>query len=148
VADQRAVALADVLGDVALQVEANCWLGTVYRAFGNYRRAIECYEQSLAAIPAERRYERFALGGVPAVQCRALLVWSLAEQGGFATSRTDIDEALHSAERVAHTITVLHAYFGTGFLALRQGDLPTAISRLERGLEICQGRQALATVAH
>lgn len=147
-ADQRAVALADVLGDVALQVEANCWLGTVYRAFGNYRRAIECYEQSLAAIPAERRYERFALGGVPAVQCRALLVWSLAEQGGFATSRTDIDEALHSAERVAHTITVLHAYFGTGFLALRQGDLPTAISRLERGLEICQGRQALATVAH
>jgi class 3 adenylate cyclase/tetratricopeptide (TPR) repeat protein len=147
VAGQRAVALAVALGDLALQVEANYWLGQVYRILGDYARAVECLGRSLAAIPSERLYERFAMGGLPSVQCRASLVRCLAEQGGFAEGRVYSDEALRIAERSDHTLTLLHAYFGVGFLSLRQGDLPRAIPALERGLELCQSQQVPAPFA-
>jgi tetratricopeptide (TPR) repeat protein len=32
----------------------------------------------------------------------------------------------------------MHAYYGIGLLALRQGDLPRALSRLEQAMGICQ----------
>jgi tetratricopeptide (TPR) repeat protein len=61
--------------------------------------------------------------------------------------KTYSDEALRIAERGDHTITLLHAYFGVGFLFLRQGEIPKAIPALEHGLEICQSRQVLAPFA-
>ena len=42
------------------------------------------------------------------------------------------------AETVEQPFTLSNAYLGIGFLHLRQGDLPQAIARLEKGLEICQ----------
>jgi len=143
----RAVAIATALGDFTLQIEAHSWLGVVYKALGDYHRALECFGRAVASIPGERLYERFALGGLPSVQCRAGLVECLAEQGRFTEGSTCIDEAVRIAERVDHTISLLHAYFGVGFLSLRQGDLPKAIPVLERGLSLCQSRQAPAFFA-
>ena len=108
---------------------------------------MECFGRAVASIPSDRLYEHFALGGLPAAQCRVWLAWSLAEQGRFAEGRTSIDEAARIAERVGHTTTLLHAYLGVGVLALRQGDLAKAISILERGLALCQRRQALVFFA-
>jgi tetratricopeptide (TPR) repeat protein len=97
-------------------------------------------------IPAERLYERFALGGVPSVQCRAAIVRCLAEQGAFAAAQGYIDEAIRIAEHVDHTISLLHAYHEAGYLALRHGDLLKAIPMLERGFELCRMRQAHAFI--
>src|SRR5262249_56496969 len=103
VAGQGAVAFAAAVGDVSLQIEANQLLGQVYHALGDYLRAAECFGRAVASIPSKRRYERFALSGLPAVQCRVWLVWSLAEQGRFAEGRTFIDKAVRLAHRFAHT---------------------------------------------
>jgi tetratricopeptide (TPR) repeat protein len=144
VTGQRAITLAETFADSTLQVETHYWLGTVYAGLGDYGQALECFRRCLAAIPSERRYERFALGGVPSVQCRGHLVQCLAEQGRFAEGSIYLDDAVRIAERVEHTITVLHAYFAVGFLSLRRGDLARAIPILERGLALAQSRQQRA----
>ena len=143
---QRAVALAADSGSLTLQVAADHWLAHVYRAMGDYARALEYDRRIVELIPAERLYERFALGGVPSVQCRASIVRCLAEQGAFAAAQGYIDEAIRIAEHVDHTISLLHAYHEAGYLALRHGDLLKAIPILERGFELCQMRQAHAFI--
>jgi tetratricopeptide (TPR) repeat protein len=135
---------SETFDDSTLQVETNYWLGTVYVTLGDYGQAIERFRRTLAAIPGERLYERFALGGIPSVQCRGHLVQCLAEQGRFAEGRVYLDEAVRIAERVEHTITLLHAYFAVGFLSLRRGDPATAIPILERGLTLAESRQQRA----
>jgi tetratricopeptide (TPR) repeat protein len=48
------------------------------------------------------------------------------------------DEGLRIAEAVAHPASLMYASLGVGLLALRQGDLPRALTLLERALGICQ----------
>jgi tetratricopeptide (TPR) repeat protein len=144
VAGQRAVTLAETFEDSSLRVETNYWLGAVYAVLGDYGQAIDRFQRSMAAIPSDRLYERFALGGLPSVQGRGHVVQCLAEQGRFAEGRVYLDEAVRIAERVEHTITLLHAYFAVGFLSLRRGDLPRAIPILERGVALSLNRQQRA----
>ena len=141
VVGQRAVTLAETCADRVLQVETHYWVGTVYAGLGDDGQALEHLRQSLTAIPSERRDERFALGGVPSVQCRGHIVQCLAEQGRFAEGCIYLDDAVRIAERVEHTITLLHAYFAVGFLSLRRGDSVRAIPTLERGLALAQSRR-------
>ena len=58
-AAQRALALAMAGGDVVLQALANQYLGYAYHAQGDYRRAIDCFGQTVAFLEGARRYERF-----------------------------------------------------------------------------------------
>ena len=58
-AAQRALALATAGGDAVLQALANQLLGLVYHAQGDYRRAIDCFEQTMASLDGARRHERF-----------------------------------------------------------------------------------------
>jgi tetratricopeptide (TPR) repeat protein len=48
------------------------------------------------------------------------------------------EEGLRIAEAVAHPVSLMWAYHGIGLLSLRQGDLPRALPRLERAMDICQ----------
>src|SRR5215475_2872905 len=56
---QRALTLATASGEVILHALANQYLGRVYQAQGDYRRAIECFGQTVASLDGARRYERF-----------------------------------------------------------------------------------------
>jgi tetratricopeptide (TPR) repeat protein len=58
--------------------------------------------------------------------------------GTFAEGRTLGEEGLRIAEEVAHPGSLMYASHGIGLLALRQGDLPRALPRLERALGLCQ----------
>src|SRR5438132_9122729 len=49
-AAQRALALATASGDVVLHALTNQSLGNVYQAQGDYRRAIDCFEQTMAFL--------------------------------------------------------------------------------------------------
>ena len=69
---------------------------------------------------------------------RSLLVLSLAELGDFIEGNTQGAEGMRIAETVEQPYPLSGAYLGIGFLHLRQGNLPQAIARLEKGLEICQ----------
>src|SRR5262249_45475530 len=75
---------------------------------------------------------------LPAVSSRMHLAWSHAELGTFAEGLALGDEGLRVAEEVAHLDSLMWAYHGSGLLALRQGDLPRALPRLERAVSLCQ----------
>ena len=72
-AGQRALALATACGEVVLHALANNYLGRAYQAQGDYRRAIDCFRQTVASLDGARRRERFGQVFLPAVQSRAWL---------------------------------------------------------------------------
>jgi tetratricopeptide (TPR) repeat protein len=137
-AAQRALALATTSGEVGLYAQANYYLGTSYQAQGDYRRAIDCFRQTVASLEGTLPQERFGLPNLPAVLSRSWLAGCYADLGMFAEGRAFGEEGLRIAEAVAHPGSLMRAYHGLGLLALRQGDLPSALPRLERALGICQ----------
>ena len=137
-AAQRALALATASGEVVLKALANRYLGATYIVQGDFRRAIDCFRQTVASLDGARRYERFGQIILPAVFSRAHLAWCHAELGTFAEGRALGEEGLRIAEAVAHPASLMWAYHGIGLLALLQGDLPRALPLLEQAISICQ----------
>ena len=95
-------------GEVVLQALANQSLGHAYHAQGDYRRAIDCFRQTMASLEGARRHERFGRVFLPAVQVRAHLAWCHAELGTFAEGRALGEEGLRIAEAVAHPASLMH----------------------------------------
>src|SRR5262249_34329564 len=56
---QRLLALATASGDAVLHTLANFYLGIGYWDLGDYRRAIDCFGQTVVALHGAQRYERF-----------------------------------------------------------------------------------------
>jgi tetratricopeptide (TPR) repeat protein len=135
---QRALALATAGGEVGVQAVANFYLGRAAHGQGDYGQAIDCLGQTVAALEGPRRYQRFEQANLPAVPSRAYLALCHAELGTFAAGRTLGDEGLEIAEAVAHPGSLVWANYGSGLLALRQGDLPRALPPLERAMGLCQ----------
>jgi len=135
---QRALALATADGDVVLHALANYYLGQVYLARGDYWRAIDCLGQTGAALEGAWRHERFGQVLLPAVSSRAYLAACYAELGMFAEGSVLGDEGFRIAEAVAHPASLMIASWGVGLLALRRGDLPRALPRLEQAVGLCQ----------
>jgi tetratricopeptide (TPR) repeat protein len=134
----RALAIAAHLGDFALQVQANVFLGQVYLALGNYCLAIDLFKQIVVSLEGEMHRERFGLAALPTVVSRAYLALCLAEIGAFAEGITHAEEAIRIAVASDHPSSVIYAHIGAGGLYLRQGDVHRAIPVLERGLGLCQ----------
>jgi predicted ATPase len=137
-AAQRVLALATAGGDVVLHALANNYLGLAYWTQGDYRRAIDCLGQSVVSLEGARRRERFGQVILPAVQSLAVLAVCHAELGTFAEGITLGEEGCRIAEAVAHPASLMWAYWGSGLLFLRQGDLPRALPLLERAVDLCQ----------
>jgi class 3 adenylate cyclase/tetratricopeptide (TPR) repeat protein len=135
---QRALTIATAHGDFALERTATFTLGLYYNLLGHYRQAAHCHRKNAEALVGEWLYERLGETGFPSVFSRAWLVRSLAELGDFREGNIHGTEAMRIAETVEQPFSLSGAYLGLGFLHLRQGDLPQAIARLEKGLEICQ----------
>jgi tetratricopeptide (TPR) repeat protein len=135
---QRALALATASGDVVLQALANLYLGGTYIVQGAYRRAIDCFGQTVASFDGPKRHERFGQAILPAVCSRAWLAWCHAALGTFAEGNTLGNEGLQLAEMADHLASLMVASWGIGLLSLHQGDLSSALPRLERAVNICQ----------
>jgi tetratricopeptide (TPR) repeat protein len=137
-AAQRALALATASGEGALSAIANGSLGGAAHARGDYRRAIDYYEQAMVFFDGARRRERFGFVIPPAVSFRTWFVWCHAELGMFSEGRTLGEEGLRIAEAVDHPATLMVASWGAGLLSLRRGDIPRALPLLERAVGISQ----------
>jgi tetratricopeptide (TPR) repeat protein len=137
-AAQRVLAFATAGRDAVLHARANYYCGVAYEAQTNYRQAIDGFGEIVAALEGARRYERFGQATLPAVVSRANSAGCHAELGMFAEGRALGDEGLRMAEAAAHPASLMIALWGMGLLALRQGDLPEALPRLERAVGLCQ----------
>jgi tetratricopeptide (TPR) repeat protein len=137
-AGQRALALTTASADDVQHALANRYLGVVYKAQGDYRRAIACFGQAAAFFTGPRRYERFGQLLLPAVFSHAALAGCHAELGQFAEGRALGDEGLQIAEAVAHPASLMFAIWGRGLVDLAQGDVPRALPLLERAMRLCQ----------
>jgi tetratricopeptide (TPR) repeat protein len=137
-AGQRALALATASDDVVLHALANQYIGIADHAQGDYRRAIDRLGQTVAALDGARSRERFGQVTLPVVLSRAWLAWGHAELGMFTEGRALGEAGLRIAEAVEHPASLAIAAWGIGLLALRQGDLPRALPRLEQALRLCQ----------
>jgi tetratricopeptide (TPR) repeat protein len=135
---QRVFLLANTLGDFSLQIMAHYSLGRVHSALGNHYQAVELLRKNMTLLKGELSRERFGLTGPASVASSAFLSEALAELGEFAEGITYGEEAIRIAEAVDHPFGRVQAYLGIGNLYLYKGDLPKAISVLERGLELCQ----------
>jgi tetratricopeptide (TPR) repeat protein len=92
----------------------------------------------VAFFDATQHRERFGQVVLPAVDSHALLASCHAELGMFAEGFALGEEGLRIAEAANHPASLMVASWGIGLLALRRGDLPPALPRLERALGICQ----------
>jgi class 3 adenylate cyclase/tetratricopeptide (TPR) repeat protein len=135
---QRALSIAEALGDTLLQMRAYLGLGRIHHSLGNYRRAMEALGRIVAALTGALRYQSHWGPGLPAVAARALLVQCHAELGAFAEGRAYGDEGIRIAEAGEGLYSLIEAYARLGMLYLRQGDLPQAIAALERGFSVYQ----------
>jgi class 3 adenylate cyclase/tetratricopeptide (TPR) repeat protein len=135
---QHALAIAETLGDGALQVVAQNFLGVAYHVLGDHRQAMGFLKRNVESLAGDLLRERFGLTGLPAVLSRAWLARCLAELGAFPDGTLHGEEAVRIAEAVDHPPSLSIAYLGVGFLSLRKGDLSRAIPMLERCFELCR----------
>src|SRR5262249_45051340 len=146
---QRALALAETLGDRDLQDVAQRYLGRSYYALGDYQRAIDILQHSVAALTAARRDEH----GEPPVRSlsglsRIFLTSCLAEVGAFAEGLTHAETILSRASTGDRPFDLSGGYTAVGRLYLRKGDLSQAIAALERGMALCQAANLLLLFPH
>jgi class 3 adenylate cyclase/tetratricopeptide (TPR) repeat protein len=137
-AGQRALALAEDLGDVALLAVANLGLGWTSFARGDYPRAIHQLGQTVRHLEGALSLQRFGLAALPAVGARTYLAFAHAELGEFAAGRAVGAEAISIAESLQDPWSRASAYYGAGVVDLRQGEPAVAIPGLERGLALCR----------
>ena len=135
----QALALAETLGDLTLQVVARFYLGQVSYFRGEYRQAIDVLRRNVSMLERDGP-GRFGLPGLPAALSRGWLAWSLAEVGEFVEAMACGEEAVRMAESADHAFTRADAYRELGCLYLTKGHIPDALRMLERGLDLCRAR--------
>ncbi|NJO32757.1 MAG: tetratricopeptide repeat protein [Rhodospirillales bacterium] len=133
-AGERALAIADQLSDLSLQVVTNLPLGLAHHTRGEYRRAIEYFGWNASRLDGEHARERFGMFVLPSTFSRSFIAWGLAEMGEFGQGLTVGEDALHIAEAAEHPFSCGYAHLGLGVLCLRQGELRRALKSFERAL--------------
>ena len=138
---RRALDIGTTLGDTRVQAVASLYLSTAYLTLGNYSRATKFARKNVALLQGDVSLERFGPYGLhapPAILPRALLIWGLSELGEFAQAEPVLEEGLRIAETIDHPYSQTFLSLGEGILRVRQGDLPKAVSALERSLALCR----------
>src|SRR5262249_54819727 len=135
---QQALAIGNAVGEFAIRLRANTYLGQTYYALGDYRRAAGFLKGNIGDLDGERTLQTFGFAQFPSVHSRTCLVSCRAELGGLAEGIRIGRGPFRSAGSVDHPFTLAPAYAGIGALYVRQGNLDTGLPILERGLELCR----------
>jgi class 3 adenylate cyclase/tetratricopeptide (TPR) repeat protein len=143
----RALEIAGRLGDLTLRILTMSYLGNTHYYLGEYERAVDLANDTLAALPADRAYEYLGLAVLPSVYNRVWLVMSLAELGRFAEAAEHEAEAIRLAEPTHHAFTIGQAYRAAGTRRLLKGDWAKARSLLEQGIGVFRTANVALTLS-
>jgi class 3 adenylate cyclase/tetratricopeptide (TPR) repeat protein len=133
-AGERALAVAEQVSDLPLQVMTNLPLGLTHHTRGDYEKARECFSWNAAHLKGKLVSERFGLFVLPSSFARSFIAWGLAETGKFPEGFNVAEDALRIAEDANHPFSCGYAYNGLGVVALRQGNVHRALRSFERAL--------------
>src|SRR5262249_38027447 len=137
-AGERALAIAQSLGDFDLEVLAQVRLGQALFSRGDYRRALEVCRANVDALKGDLAGATFGLTAAPAVTSRAFMGRSLALLGEFEAAIAITQEGVRLAKTSEHPYGIVMAYWGMGDVHLVRGRLSSAISAFERALALCR----------
>jgi class 3 adenylate cyclase/tetratricopeptide (TPR) repeat protein len=133
---QRALTIADTVGDLSLQVTASLGLGLTEVASGEHVGGEQFLRRVVQLLAGALSRERCGQAGFPSVLSRSWLAWSLAERGEFSEGMTHGQEAVRIAEAIAQPYSLIAANWRLGHLYGVKGEYSQAIHLLERGLAL------------
>ena len=133
---QSALALAESLGDVPLQVTGNLTFGVACVGTGEYRRAEDLLLHALHLLEGDRSRERFGQAAFPAVGVRMFLTRVLGDQGKFKEGIAHGQEGIRLAEAFDHPYSLANVCWHLAILQIIRGEFSHAVRLLERGLEL------------
>ncbi len=121
-AGRRALAVATALGDFALEVTTNYYLGLAYHSLGDYRRGAEILRRNVESLASDTQHESFGTAGFHSVFARGWLVWCLAELGEFTEAVARAAEGVRIAETADEPFSLIQACLGLGGPYVRKGE--------------------------
>jgi tetratricopeptide (TPR) repeat protein len=105
-----------------LRILTTTYLEAVHYLLAEYERVVELAKDNLAALPADRIYERFGRNAPASVFTRQYLIISLSQLGRFGEAAEYEAEAIRIAEPTHHAFTLGVAHLGGLVLHLYNGD--------------------------
>jgi tetratricopeptide (TPR) repeat protein len=136
-AADQAMGLARKVGDKPVEVLANLFAGRAQHALGDYAGAAERLDRVVRATDHDRA-NFLGMANLPSVSARTWLSWALAETGDFGPALQRSQEAVYIADTVDHLISRIYGYMALGIVQLRKGELPAAISHLQRAYQFSE----------
>ena len=133
---QRALTLAGIRDDRALNAVTHYYLGAAYNKTGQYTEAIDVLQRGLGGVDGEFRHERFGTAAVLSVICRSHIVQCLTATGRFNDGVSIGEEGVKIGEEVNHPVSLVHMNCSLGVLFLLRGEFEKAIAILEHALRI------------
>jgi tetratricopeptide (TPR) repeat protein len=135
---QTVEAIAERLGDVALQIAAQFYLAAAFHLSGDYRGTERVCRTLMQSLHDQPTRERFGLVTVPAVWSRAQLARALAERGVFDEGDAHGQEAIWIAKAHDHPFSVVVGCLDLAYLKRVRGELTEAARLLERAVAQCR----------
>jgi tetratricopeptide (TPR) repeat protein len=130
---QRALSIARSLNDARLERYGIHRLANVNQTLGDFRGAIELYQQVIESGEAAdgREVAISAVAGHWLARC-------LAQIGRFADAAARAEQTLRLAESIDHPYSLVMGYRAISIVSLLKGDAEKAVPLLERAIVICR----------
>ena len=134
----RAHSVAEPLGDFALNVTVNYYLGLACLSVGDYTGAIKYLRRNVESLQEQQSFERFGVAGFPAAMSRTYLAWALAERGEFSEAVDIGRQGVQLAEELGHAWSLVTASWGFASVFITRGEPERAVELLDRALSLAQ----------
>jgi transcriptional regulator with AAA-type ATPase domain/tetratricopeptide (TPR) repeat protein len=137
---ERALALAEDIGDVGLRASARTPLAHACCERGDYRRAVTLYGEAIQALAGDRVRERLGQAMPPSIYARSISAICLAELGEFAEAERFATEAATLTRTLDLPFGFVLARIALGHAAVLQRHAEEALAALAPALDIIETR--------
>jgi DNA-binding NtrC family response regulator/tetratricopeptide (TPR) repeat protein len=137
---ERALALAEEVGDAGLRATARTPLAHACQELGDHRRAVELLGETIRTMTGDRVRERLGQAMPPALYARNLSAISLAELGDFEAAARLGRESASLAQALDFPFGLVLARIALGHTYLVEGRLGDADAILDEALRLIDAR--------
>ncbi|HEU4369604.1 MAG TPA: AAA family ATPase, partial [Methylomirabilota bacterium] len=137
---ERALALAEDVGDVGLRASARTPLAHACRERGDFRRALALFGEAIEALSGDLVRERLGQAMPPAFYARSMAAFCLAEVGEFTEAARLATEAATQTRTLDLPFGLALAQMALGHACLVEGRPEDAMAALEPALAVIEAR--------